>query len=96
VLKAFTAEVLGAFTGAVLGTFTVIITLATIAFSFPVLVFMGTRGGGIGITPITGVIRITHMITQIIITQITRAHTTVIMHITAICPTEPEMPALPL
>jgi hypothetical protein len=81
-----------AFTAGVSGTFTAIAVFSTmIDFSFPVSVSMGTRGGGIGVIPIIGVIRIT-----LTITQITRAHTTVTMRTTAIRITKPVMPALPL
>ena len=94
-LGSFTAGVSGSFTGAILGAFTVGVSgsfaaiavfSAVIDFSFPVS--MATRGGGIGVIPIIGVIRITAIIritpiriTPIRITltssQITRAHTIV-------------------
>ena len=74
---AFAAGVSGTSTAGVWGAFTAIAVFsAMIVFSFPVSVSMGTRGGGIG------VIRTT--LTTRTITQITPAHTTVTMRITAI------------
>ena len=56
---AFAAGVSGTSTEGVSGAFTAIAVFsATIVFSFPVSVSMGTRGGGIGVIPIIGVIRI--------------------------------------
>jgi hypothetical protein len=53
------AGISGTFAAGVLETFTAIAVFsATIVFSFPVSVSMGTRGGGIGVIPIIGVIRI--------------------------------------
>ena len=89
-----------AFTGAILGAFTAIAVFsAMIVFSFPV--FMGTRGGGIGVIPIIGgthiigVIRTTHTIRITRISLIHPGHTTVKMRTAAIRITEQLMPALP-
>jgi len=85
---AFAAGILGTFAAGVSGTFTAIAVFSTvIVFSFPVSVSMGTRGGGIGVIPIIGVIR-TILITRTI-TQITPAHTTVTMRTTAIDSSRP-------
>jgi hypothetical protein len=89
-----------AFTGAILGAFTAIAVFsAVIVFSFPV--FMGTRGGGIGVIPIIGgthiigVIRTTHTIRITRISLIHPGHTTVTMRTAAIRISEQLMPALP-
>jgi hypothetical protein len=89
-----------AFTGAILGAFTAIAVFsAMIVFSFPV--FMGTRGGGIGVIPIIGgthiigVIRTTHTIRITRISLIHPGHTTVTMRTAAIRISEQLMPALP-
>src|SRR5260370_36160715 len=71
---AFAAGISEAFAAGVLETFTdIAVFSAMIVFSFPVSASMGTRGGGIGVIPITRTI-----------TQITPAHTTVTMSTTAI------------
>jgi uncharacterized RDD family membrane protein YckC len=57
--QAFTGAILGAFMAGVSGTFTVIVFSVVIVSSFPVS--MGTRGGGIGVILIIGVIHIIHI-----------------------------------
>jgi hypothetical protein len=63
----FTAGGSGTFTAGGSGTFTAIAVFSTvIVFSFPVSVFMDTRGGGIGVIPIIGVIHIPIILTPTI------------------------------
>jgi hypothetical protein len=75
--QVFAGAILGAFTASVSGSFAAIAVFSAVTvFSFPV--FMGTRGGGIGVIPIIGVthiiggIRTTHTIR---ITRISRLGT---------------------